>query len=66
MGKIAKAAGVKKVVLYHPVYLLGNKTAGIGNLQDVLRELDEYMVEDVRKNYDGDVCMSQDLDVYEL
>lgn len=64
VGKIAQRANVKKVILYHPVYLLGNQTANLGNLQEVLKNLDKYMVDDVKKNYSGEVYMSQDFDVY--
>ncbi|ONI47780.1 hypothetical protein AN644_00385, partial [Candidatus Epulonipiscium fishelsonii] len=65
VGKIASAANAKKVVLYHPVYLLGNQTANMKNLPEVIKELEEYMVEDVKANYKGEVYMSEDFDIYE-
>ncbi|WP_305768695.1 MBL fold metallo-hydrolase [Candidatus Epulonipiscium viviparus] len=65
VGQIAAATNVKKVVLYHPVYLLGNQTATMKDLNATLKELDAYMIEDVKQNYTGEVYMSQDFDVYE-
>lgn len=65
VGEIAATADVKKLVLYHPVYLLGNASHQNKNLQETISELEEYMVDEVKQNYSGEVYFSKDLDIFE-
>ncbi len=65
VGKAAAEADVKKVLLYHPVYLLGKDAHKNGNLEEIKSELEEYMVEEVKENFKGEVIFSNDLEIYE-
>ncbi len=63
VGFVANEVNAKKVVLYHPVYLMGKDAHKLGNLEEVKTELEKYMIEEVKQNYSGEVIFSQDLDV---
>ncbi|MFI3207556.1 MAG: MBL fold metallo-hydrolase [Eubacteriales bacterium] len=65
VGLIANAVSAKKVVLYHPVYLMGKDTHKAKNLEEIKTDLENYMVEEVKENYSGEVIFSQDLDIIE-
>lgn len=65
LGLLARSGQVGKVVLYHPIYLLGNRSEQIEDLNSVLRNLEDYMVKQIQENFDGEVVMSQDFDIYQ-
>lgn len=65
VGLVANAVNAKKVVLYHPVYLMGKDAHKLGNLEDVKLDLENYMLEEVKDSFKGEVIFSKDLDVIE-
>ncbi|MFI3208312.1 MAG: MBL fold metallo-hydrolase [Eubacteriales bacterium] len=65
VGLVANTVNAKKVVLYHPVYLMGMDAHKLGNIEDIKVDLENYMIEDVKENYSGEVIFANDLDVIE-
>lgn len=62
LGRIAQQCGVKKLVLYHQLFMLNLQNVG-ESLDEILTERENKMVEDIRINYTGIIISAKDMDV---
>ena len=64
LGQIAKRCRPKLLVLYHQLFMIDINTY-TDDLLDKMEQIDGYLINDVKKNFNGTVVSAKDLDVFE-
>lgn len=65
LGRVANESEAKMLVIYHPIYLLGQNGPNLPNLEEVMKERENHIVEDVAQSYKGKIVFAKDDDIYE-
>ncbi len=63
LGKIAKRANVKSLILYHIVYMIDTNTY-TDTLLSEMKAIENEIIDDIKLNYDGFCVCANDLDVF--
>lgn len=63
LGEIAKIVNPKLLVMYHHLFMIDINTY-TNDLLGRMTEIENIIINDVKKNFDGEVVFSKDLDIY--
>lgn len=65
LGIVANEVKPKTLIVYHPVYLMGKNAGDVKGVRQRMDAKDLEMLNDIKLNYNGNIIIAQDDEIYE-